>query len=165
LRPLPGVRRSAQGAAAMEMKPPSPLTMEHQALMADLNQARHLGGHTGTTADRVGRLMQTHIAKEEQFALPPLSLLQKLAEGRCDAPMLDAVDLAERLEKELPNLLAEHRMIVAALEELMAAATKEGHTQIAEFAEKVMLHTREEELVTYPAAILVGKYVKMRIKG
>jgi hypothetical protein len=149
----------------MEMKTPSPLAMEHQALLAELNQARHAGGNTGKAAERVARLMQTHIAREEEFALPPLSLLQKLADGRCEAPMMEAVALAERLEKELPNLFAEHRMIVAALEELMSAATKEGQQEMADFAEKLMLHTREEELVTYPAAILVGKYVKLRLKG
>jgi hypothetical protein len=149
----------------MELKTPTPLTTEHQSLMSGLNQARHLGGQVGKAADRVARLMQSHIAREEEFALPPLGLLQKLADDRCEPPMMDAVTLAERLEKELPNLLAEHRMIIAALEELMAAATKEGHLQMAGFAEKMMLHTREEELVTYPAAILVGKYVKLRLKG
>ncbi len=145
----------------MEIKTPSPLAMEHQALLAELNMARRLGGHTGEAADRIERMMQTHIAKEEEFALPPLGLLQELASGHLEAGMMAAAYLAETLEKELPNLLAEHRMITAALEELMAAASREGHQQVAFFAEKMMLHSRAEELVTYPAAILVGRYLKM----
>lgn len=149
----------------MEMKSPPPLTMEHQSLLADLNQARHLRGLTAKAADRVGRLMQPHYAKEEEIALPQLGLMQALANGHVESGMMAAAILAERLQAELPNMLAEHRMIIAALEELMAAATKENHPQVTDFVEKMMLHIQYEEMVTYPAAILVGKHVKMLLEG
>jgi hypothetical protein len=64
----------------------------------------------------------------------------------------------------LPDLLAERRVIVAALEQLMAAAETEGHTEMVEFAEKLMLHEEIEQQVSYPTAILIGKYLQYRLK-
>ena len=40
------------------------------------------------------------------------------------------------------------------------AARAEGHTQYADFAEELKLHARTEEEVMYPAAVLVGEYIK-----
>jgi len=51
---------------------------------------------------------------------------------------------------------------VAALEKLVAAARQEGKPEYALFADKLMLHAQNEEEVLYPAAILVGEYLKLR---
>ena len=106
----------------MELKTPTPLESEHQALHAELSQAIKLEGRTGKATRLVARLIERHFAKEEEIALPPLSLLPALAQGPIEPGMEAAITLAARLHDELPNLLAEQRVIVAALEELMAVA-------------------------------------------
>jgi hypothetical protein len=60
-------------------------------------------------------------------------------------------------------MLEEHKQIVAALDKLKLAATEENKTEYIEFAEKLKLHAQTEEEVMYPAAILVGKYVKFKL--
>jgi hypothetical protein len=64
--------------------------------------------------------------------------------------MESVLAMTDRLKAELPEMLREHKAVVAALKELMAAAKKEKKPQHARFAEKLMLHARTEEEVLYP---------------
>ena len=148
----------------MNLKTPTQLMLMHQALHADINDASRLRGRTGKAAKLVARLIGPHYAKEEEFALPPLGLLPALAAGTIEPQMAAAVTLAKRLHNELPDLLAERHAIVAALEELMAAAEAEGHAELVGRAERLMLHEETEEQVSYPTVILIGKYLQLRLK-
>lgn len=96
--------------------------------------------------------------------LPPLSLLGALATGKLAPGMTDVLALTDRLEAELSGMLGEHKEIVAALGDLVAAAKAENMPKYTVFAQKLVLHARTEEEVFYPAAILVGRYVK-RVLG
>jgi hypothetical protein len=71
--------------------------------------------------------------------------------------------MTDRLKTDLPQMLAEHRAIVGALQNLIAAAKAEKKPESLRFAEQLQLHAQTEEQVLYPAAILVGEYVKLRL--
>ena len=120
----------------MELKTPTPLQSEHQALHAEIDKAAKLEGRTGKATRLVARLIERHFAKEEEFALPPLGLLPALAQGTIEPQMAAAITMAAQLHDELPDLLAEQRVIVAALEELMAVAEAEGHAELVGLAEQ-----------------------------
>jgi hypothetical protein len=60
-------------------------------------------------------------------------------------------------------MLAEHKAIVGALRKLLQAATAEGHAGFASFAQKLILHAQTEEEILYPASILVGEYLKLKL--
>jgi len=77
--------------------------------------------------------------------------------------MKDAIVMAESLRAELNQMLSEHKEIVARLKTLTDAALKENKLDYVQFAEKLALHTQTEEEVLYPAAILVGEYLKMQL--
>ena len=94
----------------------------------------------------------------------PLGLLPALAQGRITPEMKNALEMTERLKRDLPEMLAEHKAIVLALDHLTSVAKAEGQPQYARFAEKLALHARTEEEVLYPAAILVGEYLKLKLK-
>ena len=149
----------------MELRTPTPLKSEHEALHAEINQAVKLEGRTGKATRLVVRLIERHFAKEEAIALPPLGLLPAMAQGTIEPQMAAAITMAARLHEQLPDLLAEQRVIVAAVEELMAAAETEGHAQLIEFGEKLMLHEEIEREVSYPTAILIGKFLQLRLKN
>jgi hypothetical protein len=76
--------------------------------------------------------------------------------------MEGVIGMTDKLKAELPRMLEEHRNIVAALKRLSAAAEKEKKTEYVRFTEKLMLHALNEEEVLYPAAILVGEYIKLK---
>jgi hypothetical protein len=107
--------------------------------------------------------MHPHFVKEDQFALPPLGLLVALARGETNAEMAAVLELTDRLEAELPQMLEEHRGIVEALSKLREAAARAGHDDIVTFAEALVEHAQTEEAVMYPAAILVGQVVRQRL--
>ncbi len=147
----------------MKFEIPAPLKAEHDELHADLVKATTAGGRTGEAAKAVAKVLHRHFVKEEQYALPPLGLLTSLAQGRFEAEMADVLQMTDKLEAELPTMLAEHREIVGALTRLIGEATAENRPEIAHFAEKLMLHAQAEEQVSYPAALLIGRYVKSKL--
>jgi hypothetical protein len=145
----------------MEFLIPRPLKSEHEALHATLRSATQESGELGAVAKAVAELMHPHFLKEEEYALPPLALLGDAARGAVTPAMRDVLVLTDRLKADLPAMLAEHQSIVAALEKLSAVAKDAGKTEYADFAEDLTLHAQTEEAVTYPAAILVGEYVRL----
>src|ERR1044071_5796930 len=144
----------------MPIEVPPGLKSEHDDLHAELKRATTSGGHAGEAATEVARLMHPHFVSEEEFALPPLGVLPELAKGKVGGEMVDVLKLTDKLERELPHMLGEHRQIVSGLKRLVEAAKAEDKPDIVAFAEKLMAHARAEEEVSYPAAILVGRYVR-----
>ncbi|MGE0333901.1 MAG: hypothetical protein AB7Q76_01310 [Gammaproteobacteria bacterium] len=142
---------------------PEPLKAEHAELHAELVDATRAGGRVGEAAEAVAKLLHPHFVREEELALPPLGLLASLAQGAIDPDMADVLRLTDKLETELPGMLAEHKEIVAALRHLVVAAGAEKKPEHARFAEKLMLHARTEEEVLYPAAVLIGRYMKLKL--
>lgn len=139
---------------------PETLEMEHKALHKKLQNAVDEGGRVGAAATEVKKLLHPHFLREEEFALPPLGLLGPLSQG---SPVEDApavVRMTEKLKLELPGMLEEHRQIVAALDKLREVAEGLGKKKHVRFAKQLKLHARNEEEVLYPAAVLVGEYLK-----
>ncbi|MCZ8548345.1 hemerythrin domain-containing protein [Mesorhizobium qingshengii] len=144
---------------------PTTLKIEHDELHAELVKATKAGGRTGEAANAVARVLHDHFVKEEDYALPPLGILKKLAHGTVQPEMAEVLQMTDRLEAELGTMLAEHESIVAELGKLKDAASVEGRPDVVRFAEKLMLHARTEEEVLYPAAILIGRYLKLMLAG
>ena len=147
----------------MKSEIPKPMKIEHDELHADLVKATKAGGQTGEAAKAVAKVLHNHFVKEEEYALPPLGLLATLSEGRFEPGMAEVLGMTDKLEAELPTMLSEHKDIVEALKKLLEAATAENQPDIVHFAEKLMLHAQTEEQVSYPAALLIGRYVKMKL--
>lgn len=145
----------------MDFTIPQSLTREHEELHAELSKAIREAGQVGEAAEAVVRVLHPHFVKEEEYALPPLGLLSPLAKGGVSAEMGAVLEMTDRLKNELGQMLEEHRVIVARLEGLTDAARKARKYAYVRFAEKLALHATMEEEVLYPAAILVGEYVKL----
>lgn len=143
---------------------PQSIKAEHEELHAGLAAAIKSGGRTAEAARAVEEVMRPHFLAEEEYALPPLGLLPLLAQGGEQPWMADALPMTEKLKANLPKMLQEHKAVAAALEKLSRAAREEKKPEHIRFAEKLLLHAHNEEEVLYPAAILVGEYLKLRPK-
>ena len=139
---------------AVKLEIPKPLQSEHDELHATLKRATREGGAVGAAAQVVAQLLHPHFVKEEQFALPPIALLTRLARGEVTADMKEALSLTDRLERDLNGMLDDHKKIVAALEQLRVAARAANRPEYSDFAEQLIRHAQTEEQVIYPAAIL-----------
>lgn len=147
----------------MRFTVPTSIKEEHDELHAELATATKAGGRTGHAARTVAKLMHPHFVKEEEYALPPLGVLADLAQGVAVPEMLEVLAMTDKLKVELRTMLEEHRAIVGALKTLTSAATEEKHPEVAEFARRLIHHAMIEEQVMYPAALLVGEYVRLRL--
>jgi hypothetical protein len=150
-------------ATPAEFQIPESMRLEHAELHEALVEATTAPGTVGEAAREVARLLHPHFVREEQIALPPLGLLEALAQGVVTPEMAAVLPLIDSLEVELPQMLQERRAIRAALENLAAAVLAENQYEYARLAEKILLHAQAEEQVTYPAAILVGEVVRLRL--
>jgi uncharacterized protein YdcH (DUF465 family) len=148
----------------MKFEIPRPMKIEHEELHDMLRKAEKEPGEVGEAAVAVAKLMHPHFIKEEEYALPPLGLLPVLSEGKLSPEMADVLKMTDKLKDELPQMLAEHKSIVAALENLSAAAQRAGKKEYVVFAKALALHAQTEEEVAYPAAVLIGEYVREKLR-
>ena len=147
----------------MEFKVPHAMKVEHDELHADLTKAIQSGGKTGAAAKEVAEALHAHFESEEKYALPPLGLLPDLADGRITPEMAQVFKMTDMLKAELPRMLDEHQTIIVALKKMIEAAKQEKKMEHIAFAEKLMLHAQNEEEVSYPTAILIGEYLKLKL--
>jgi hypothetical protein len=147
----------------MKFEIPHPLKIEHEELHGILRKATKEPGDVGDSAKAVAELMHPHFLKEEEYALPPLGLLHDLAQGKVTPDMKDVLMLTDKLKAELSRMLAEHKLIVAALEKLSLTASKANKQEYVEFAEALTRHAQTEEEVSYPTAMLIGEYVRGKL--
>ena len=83
-----------------------------------------------------------------------------MVRGALRAEMAAVIPVSQRLKRELPAMFSEHRQIVAALETLAEAARAAGLREHERFALTMIRHAEIEELVFYPAAILLGEHLE-----
>lgn len=147
----------------MKTKIPQPLRVEHRELHKKLDEIVNIPGPIGKAAEGVVSILHPHFIKEEEYALPPLGMLKNLVEGEVYSDMEEKViAMTSKLKKDLPNMLDEHKRVINALENLIKTSEKEKRTDIVQFANRLMLHAQMEEEVLYPAAILIGEFVKLK---
>jgi hypothetical protein len=150
--------------ATSNLAVPSAMRVEHQHLHQNLAEALASGGKTAEAAKKVEAVLTPHFAEEEEYAMPPLGLLEMLSHGRqpTEQQVREAVKMSDTLRKNYDRMLDEHGQIAAALQQLATSAKAEKKPRQAEFAEALMLHAQNEEQILYPAALLVGDYLKLK---
>lgn len=142
-------------------KVPEALRLRHEAFVAEFTRATKDPGKVGDAARSIEKLAAAHFAKGKEV-FKPLGLLPMLAEGRVPPGHAKAREIAESLRENLPQIRREHRDLIAGLKKLAAAAKEESKPEYAAFAERLILHIREEEEVLYPAVLLVGETLKQK---
>jgi hypothetical protein len=152
----------APSAGAGHIGIPASIRAEHEEIHAALVAATKAPGPVGAAARDLAALLDPHFVREEQIALPPLSLLAPLARGEWSPSMRDVLPMTDSLRSELPRMLEEHAAIRAATMRLRDVARAAGDTTVARFTEQLALHAQGEEEMFYPAAILVGDLVRER---
>lgn len=145
-------------------KVPEALQLEHDLVRQRLDRAVKEGGRTGSAAEALVAALRPHVVKEEDFALPALGLLPHLVAGRVSPVMRGVIVMTDRLKAEYEAMLADHAAIVAAIRKLAEAAGEEGKLEYVGLAERLIRHLQAEEQVLYPAAILIGEYLKLKLE-
>lgn len=143
---------------------PSSIQEEHKHLHHQLDQALAYGGETAASAKAVANVLLPHFEAEEAYAMPPLGLLEAIAQNQplSGEQTREAIKMADQLRAHYGQMIHEHQEIHAALEALASAARKEHKQEPLAFAEGLMQHAQNEEQILYPATLLIGKYLRLR---
>jgi hemerythrin len=148
----------------MNLNVPESVKKEHEELHRILKKATKEKGLVKETARALAAVLHPHFIKEEEYAMPPLGLLTVLAENRVSSNMKDALGMTNKLKANLKQMLNEHKKIVAELKRLIVVAKKEKKPEYVDFANRLILHAQTEEEVYYPASLLIGKYLKLKLR-
>jgi len=90
-------------------------------------------------------------------------LLPLLASDKIPEQSKEVIQLAQKLKAQLAHMTLEHQMINALIVQLKEVATRENHPEVVDFEKALRKHAEIEEEVYFPAAILVGEYLKLKI--
>lgn len=144
----------------MQLKTPKSLKTGHANLYIDIEAIANINDEIGKKAKELADALFQHFKKEEEFALPPLSLLLMLAEGRWEVDEKLAIEMSDKLRDNLLEMKKEHQEINKIVEEFKILAQKENHAKALHFARDLTMHIDIEDQVLYPATILIGHYLK-----
>lgn len=141
---------------------PASLKEDHTCLLEKLQRIALFQDSSGLAAKKLKNLMQHHFQEEEDYVLSPLGLLPMLASGKIPEQSEDVIKLTEKFKTQLTHMNIEHQMIKAYMEEMKLADKDKNHPEIIEFETEVHKHAKSEEDVFFPAAILVGDFLKLK---
>ena len=133
---------------------------EHEHLLEQMEKLVQTKDSTRQVAKRILELMRHHFQEEEDYVLPPLRALPALASGMIPEHSSEIIRLTEKLKSQLSHINAEHQMIMVHLRELKLAVAYDSLPDVTLLEEQVHKHARAEEEVYFPAAILIGEYLK-----
>ena len=142
---------------------PASIKKEHEYLLHEVGKIALLEDSTGKAAVKLMDLMQHHFQEEENYVLPPLGLLPSLADGKMPIQSKEIIGLTEKLKAQLNHMRAEHQLIKAYMDEVMQAAAGENHPDVFSVGKEISKHAATEEEVYFPAAILIGEFLKLKI--
>lgn len=148
-----------------EFKIPEPLRMDQSELCSALERAELAGGKTGGAARKLLKLLQPHLLKEETDLLQTLGLLLPLSRGQITPAMRQVLSRTEHLKARMFEIVREHAAIIETARELVRVARTERKLALVTFTERLMLRAWTDEVVFYPAAVLIGEHLKLRFEG
>jgi hypothetical protein len=143
---------------------PAVLKIEHDELYQNVRLITNEPGETGQIAGELASFINDHFGKEENLALPPLSVLLPLTNQAITEDMRGIIAVTDEFKKEYPGMLEEHKKIMGAAKRMVVAARQEKNYEAAHFVEKLIMHAQIEEQILYPAALLVGEHLKLFFK-
>jgi hemerythrin superfamily protein len=148
----------------MPLKTPRPVETEHDELLGKSKKAAESRGREQEAAKAVVELLKSHFEAEEEYVLPPLGLLSALAHGTVPTDSEKALRMVEKLMANLEHLIEEHHEIEKAMKKLIREAPEEDKFEHEEFAKELNSHAEEEEEILFPAALLIGEYLRVRME-
>jgi hypothetical protein len=144
------------------LKIPDVIVSEHDELKGALEKLALEPYPLGDVAQSIIKVLEPHVQREEQFALPPLSLLPQMVKNKADVGNDEAITMAEKLKASYQDMHIEHNLIMAALEKLRVGASNRDRWDVLGLVERFNLHIQTEEEILYPATVLIGEYFKLK---
>jgi hypothetical protein len=142
---------------------PQSVRLDHENTIAQLTAMSHKRGRVGVEAAKALVLYKKHLQREEEFILPPLTLLPLLADGKVTPDMKWAIAMSDRTAAEREETFIEHTQITDAMNRLLTAARAAHDQEALDFAQGAVADSLNDIEITEPTSILVGQYLKAKL--
>lgn len=159
------------GAPAVAASQPAPVqhdipqsqVYEHTQTMEQLAVLAHRKGAVGVAARNAQALFKRHIAREEEYILPPLTLLPDLADGKVTPDMAWAVAMADRVKADREKIFQEHTEVTGAMNALYAAGQRAHDKEAIALAQSAAVDSLNDSEIMEPMALLIGDYLRAKL--
>ena len=142
---------------------PQAMRVEHDNTLQQLTALSQHHGPVGVEARKALALFKAHLAREEEFILPPLTLLHNLADGKVSPDMKWAIPMSDRVKAEREKTFQEHTQITDAMNALAAAARKAHDAAALDFAAAAVADSLTDLELIEPMSIVIGDYLKAKL--
>lgn len=142
---------------------PQSLRLEHENTLRELTSLTRKPGLVGAEARKALALFKAHLQREEQFILPPLTLLSQLADGKISPDMKWAIAMSDRVKAEREKTYQEHTAITDAMNALATAAHKAHDATALDFAQGAVADSLNDLELIEPMSIVIGDYLKAKL--
>ena len=144
---------------------PQSIRLEHENTLEQLTKLSKKHGPVGAEASKALGLFKAHLQREQEFILPPLSLLLQLADGNTSPDMKWAIAMADRVKSERELTYQEHTKITDAMNALASVARKAHDAEALEFAQGAVADSLNDVELLEPMSIVIGEYLKTKLGG
>jgi len=161
LAAAPTSQAAAQTAMVHEI--PQAISLQHDEDVRALTEFAKDTGGVGRAAGKALALLKRHHARENEYILPPLTLLPAIARGQVTKEMAWAVAMADKLKATREEVFLEHTAITEAMNELLLEANLAHNDAAAEFAMGAVADSLGDMEVQEPASIMVGDVIRAQL--
>jgi hypothetical protein len=158
---VPGPLGSANAEPAANI--PASDAMEHESVLGYLRKVAERTTPSGAAARDLIVLFNKHMAIEEEYILPPLTLLPSIAAGKITPDMRWAIPMSDRVRAEKDHLQQVHNEITLGILALKDAAEAEHDESTVGFATDLAADDLGDVEITEPTVILIGDILRAKL--
>lgn len=142
---------------------PQSIRLEHQQIISQLQHFAESKEPVASTAQKALAIVKEHYAKEEEFVLPPLSLLPRISKGEISKDMEPAIAMADRTKASLTKFETDHIQITSLMNELIDAGKEKHMEELVHLATRIAGQSLNDIEVAQPATIMIGDYLRQKL--
>ena len=157
----PIAARDAAAQSALQV--PQSIRLQHEQIVSRLASLAKGKGPVAAAAQKAVNVLKDHYAKEEQFVLPPLGLLPRLAKGEVSKDMEPAIAMAERTKAALAEFQNDHIQLTSLMNEMIAVGKKHRSQELLNLATRIANQSLNDIEVAQPATIFIGEYLRQKL--
>jgi len=159
-----GLRGPASAQPAQRARDiPQSLMVEHQETLERLETLAKRPPPVGPQARKVLELYKEHSAREQEFILPPLTLLLPMSEGKVTPDMRWAIPMTDRVRAEQEKIYVEHATMIDELNLLLEAARTANDADGIDFAQTAAADSLNDMELLVPMVLVIGDYLHAKL--
>ena len=153
----------AKAQPASEHGIPQSIQVQHEDDIAQLTLLTQRPGEVGAAAKKALVVMLQHHQRENEYVLPPLTLLPEVSAGRATPDMRWAIEMADKVKANQEELFQEQTALTDALNALFDAALTANDKDAAQYAQAAAAESLGDMEIEEPTTLLIGEFLRAKL--